>query len=128
MEELEGARIASGRASFGPDISDELLVNETPLLLHGVSMTKGCYPGQESVARVHNLGRIRRALRSLRSHAGSLPANAEVEVDGAAVGRVTSAAPAPDGGSVAIALLAAEIEPGTRVTIKGTDAVVGELP
>jgi folate-binding Fe-S cluster repair protein YgfZ len=91
-------------------------------------MTKGCYPGQESVARVHNLGRIRRALRSLRSEATSPTANAEVELDGAVVGRVTSSAPAPNGGSVAIALLSAEVVPGTRVTIDGEEAVVGELP
>lgn len=128
VDELESARIATGRVRFGADVSSELLVNETPLLSHGVSMTKGCYPGQESVARIHNLGRIRRALRSLRSDAPTLTASAEVKLDGASAGRITSVASRPDGGSVAIALLAAEIAPGTRVTIDGVEAVVGELP
>lgn len=128
VDELESARIEAGRARYGVDVSEELLVNETPLLIHGVSMSKGCYPGQESVARVHILGRIRRALRSLQSDASSLTANADVELDGTIAGRVTSAARERSGGSVAIALLAAEIVPGTRVTIDGVEAVVGVLP
>jgi folate-binding protein YgfZ len=128
IDELDAARNEAGRARYGIDMSEDLLVNETPLLGYGVSMTKGCYPGQESVARIHNLGRIRRALRSLRSDAAPLNASADVELEGAAAGRITSVAPGPDGGSVAIALLAAEIAPGTRVTIDGVEAVVGELP
>jgi folate-binding protein YgfZ len=128
LAELDAARVEAGRPLYGPDLGEELLVNETPLLAHGVSMTKGCYPGQESVAKVHNLGHVRRALRSLRS-AETLPTGAEVLVDGGApAGRVTSAATLPDGGGVAIALLVAEIEPGSVVTIGGVEAIVGSLP
>jgi folate-binding protein YgfZ len=110
------------------DVTEDLFVNETPLLARGVSMSKGCYPGQESVARIHNLGRIRRSLRSLRSDGGSLAAGVDVELGGAVVGRVTSAARAPDGIAVGIALLASEVEPGARVRIDGTEALVGSLP
>jgi folate-binding protein YgfZ len=127
VEDLDAARIAAGRPRYGSDLGEELLVNETPLLVHGVSMSKGCYPGQESVARIHNLGRVRRSLRSLRS-TSPLTSGAEVfGDDGRAVGRVTSAAILPDGGAVAIALLLAGVQPGSTVRIDGTDAVVGAL-
>lgn len=122
VADLEAARIAAGRPVFGADINESILVNETPLLAHGVSMTKGCYPGQESVARVHNLGRIRRALRGLSADA-PLTAGAEVRVDGAVVGTVTSAA-----GLFGIALVRSEVEPGARVTAGDTTATVAELP
>jgi len=128
LAELDSARIAAGRPIFGADLTEELLVNETPLLAHGVSMSKGCYPGQESVARVHNLGRVRRTLRSLRSEAALTPgAEVSVEDGGKGVGRVTSATTLPDGAIVAIALLAAEVEPGSTVRIGGSNAVVERL-
>lgn len=126
FEELDAARIEAGRPRFGVDVNADLLVNETPLLVHGVSMSKGCYPGQESVARIHNLGRIRRALRGLSSN-GRLASGADVLLDGAAVGRVTSAAIGSRGQGVAIALLAAGIAPGTTVRIDGAEAVVEAL-
>jgi len=131
LAELEAARIEAGRPRFGIDVTEELLVNETPLLEHGVCLTKGCYPGQESVARVHNLGHARRALRGLRSNApaedGALVAAAEVRMEGVVVGRVTSAAALPSGGGVAIALLREEIPEGATVRAGGTEAVVAEL-
>ncbi|MGH2794419.1 MAG: YgfZ/GcvT domain-containing protein, partial [Actinomycetota bacterium] len=61
--ELETARIEAGRPRFGMDFDEDVLVNETPLLEHAVNSDKGCYPGQESVARVRNLGGIRRRMR-----------------------------------------------------------------
>lgn len=124
-DELDAARIETGRPRFGTDMSDELMVNETPLLAHGVSMTKGCYPGQESVARVHNLGRARRALRGLRSPAAIAP-GAEVCLNGTIVGRVTSAA-GLRGGAAAIAILRSEISPGTAVRAGESEAIVTEL-
>jgi len=126
-EDLEAARIEAGRLRFGIDVNDDMLVNETPLLEHGVSLTKGCYPGQESVARVNNLGRVRRALRGLRS-ARTIAAGDEVRVNGEAVGRVTSAAAAKSGGSFGIALLRDVAAIGGTVEVADTDAVVTELP
>lgn len=126
IAQLEAARIAAGRPRFGPDVGASTLVNETPLLAHGVSLTKGCYPGQESVARVHNLGRVRRMLRGLRS-TGSLAAGAEVRTDGAVVGTITSAAPAGGGGFAAIAFLRSEVPPGAVVEVEGSAATVEEL-
>lgn len=75
----------------------------------GVSFNKGCYPGQEVVARTHYLGKIKRHLYRLRTDAepaaGALlfaPASGETEH---ACGQVVSAAPAPDGGYVALAVI-----------------------
>lgn len=127
VEDLDDARIAAGRPIFGRDIDESLLVNETPLLAHGVSMTKGCYPGQESVARVHNLGRVRRELRGLTSNA-RLEAGADLTVDGEVVGKITSAARSPDAGFAAIALVRSEIGPGTSVIAGDASAVVAPLP
>jgi folate-binding protein YgfZ len=127
LDELEAARIEAGRPRFGVDVNEDVLVNETPLLARGVSMTKGCYPGQESVARIHNLGTIRRALRSVRS-TGSLRAGGNISMNGTSIGRVTSAAPMPGGGASGIALLSADVEPGASVTIDGDEAIVGTLP
>jgi folate-binding protein YgfZ len=124
--DLDGARIAAGRPVFGRDVDDATLVNETPLLAHGVSMTKGCYPGQESVARVQNLGRVRRVLRGLTAET-PLEVGAELRIDGAVVGTITSASEAAVG-FAAIALVRSEVEPGARVAAGGTTAVVGALP
>ena len=124
--ELETARIDAGRPRFGPDMNEGLLVNETPLLTHAVSMTKGCYPGQESVAKVHNLGNVRRMLRSLRSESGALVPGADVTANGSVVGHLTSAASLANG-AAAIALLRSEVAPGSVVDVNATNAVVGAL-
>ena len=127
VEDLDDARIAAGRPLYGRDIDESLLVNETPLLARGVSMTKGCYPGQESVARVHNLGRVRRTLRGLTAD-GALEAGADLTVDGAVVGRITSARRSSGAGFAAIALVRSEIEPGSSVIAGQATALVAPLP
>ncbi|MEX2557013.1 MAG: hypothetical protein WEB06_15480 [Actinomycetota bacterium] len=123
LEELDVARVEAGRPRFGRDVSEEVLVNETPLLDHAVASDKGCYPGQESVARVRNLGGVRRVLRGLRA-AGALREGAEVRTDAGVAGAISSAAPLPDGGSAAIALLRSEVEPGDDVDADGVAATV----
>ncbi len=79
------------------------------MLVHAVSMSKGCYPGQESVARVYNLGRVRRMLRALTLNAPASVGDA-VTLDGEEIGRVTSAA-----GTVALAFVRMDAGPGTRI-------------
>lgn len=59
-EAIERARIEDGRVRFGVDVTPAMILNETPLIDHAVSFTKGCYPGQETVAKIRNLGRPRR--------------------------------------------------------------------
>ncbi len=116
--DVEEFRIASGRPRFGVDVDAETLINETPLLVHAVSFAKGCYPGQESVARVHNLGRVNRTLRVLQTSARVQP-GIEVRSGDEVVGAVTSAAH-----NHALAWIARGTDPGARVRVGDAEAVV----
>lgn len=110
----ERLRIDAGIPRFGVDVAESALINETPYLARAVSWTKGCYPGQESVARVANLGTIRRRLAILDTD-GRLEPGAHV----GGSGRVTSSA---DG--VALAMIDASLEPGAEVAVDGGHARV----
>jgi folate-binding protein YgfZ len=89
-EELEAWRVAIGRARWGVDGTDEDLPQEAGME-EAVALDKGCYLGQEAVARVRNLGHPRRVLLRLRSEAEVARGDA-VLVDGREAGRVTSVA------------------------------------
>lgn len=121
---LEPLRIGAGRPAFGIDVTEDTLVNETPLLERAVSAAKGCYPGQESVARVRDLGSARRRLALLRISGPAPGAGSPVVSEGSEAGRVTSAAPTPEG-AVALAVIRSEIPPGARVSAGGSPATVG---
>ena len=83
---------------------------EAGLEERAISFTKGCYPGQEPVARLHYRGHPNRGLRVLGVEGAELPAyDAELALDGKAVGRVTSAAPDPAHGVVALAYVRREV-------------------
>lgn len=148
IEEFEAARISAGRPRFGIDITPEMFVFETPLLQRAVSLNKGCYPGQESVARTVNLGRPRRRLAHIvfdavapdaiapdavapdaaasdagAPDAGAPRAGTAVRADGKEVGRVTSAA-----AEVAIALISTEVSDGAHVEAAGIQGQVKPLP
>lgn len=87
---LEAPRIRGVRPLYGIDVDDTTHVLETPLAPRYVSSKKGCYPGQESVAKIRNLGRVRRRLVALQ--VGGASAGDQIEADGVPVGRVTSVA------------------------------------
>ena len=75
-----------------------MLPAEAGLEEHAISFTKGCYPGQEPVARLHYRGHPNRGLRVLELEGDELPAyDAELSLDGKAVGRITSAVADGDG-------------------------------
>src|SRR5439155_19205231 len=102
-EELELRRIRAGTPAAGREIDDRILPAEAGLTERAVSFTKGCYPGQEPVARLHYRGRANRGLRVLALD-GEPPAyDAPLELDGKDVGRVTSAVADPAGGVLALA-------------------------
>ncbi len=91
-DELERLRIAAGTPAWGTEIDDRVLPAEAGLVERAVSFTKGCYPGQEPIARLHHRGHVNRRLRVLELEQGELPAfGAEIRLDGKVVGRVTSA-------------------------------------
>ena len=92
-EELERLRIRAGTPRWGREIDDRVLPAEAGLDERAISFTKGCYPGQEPVARLRHRGHVNRSLRVIEIEGGELPTHdAQLVHDGAAVGRVTSAA------------------------------------
>jgi tRNA-modifying protein YgfZ len=112
-------RITAGRPSWGSELSPGRRAQELGLLPTHVHLRKGCYPGQESVAKIYNLGRPRRALAVVRSAAPLAPGQALG--GGRRPGEVTSAAPVEGGGSVALALLPLEggVLPTSTTTPEG---------
>jgi folate-binding protein YgfZ len=115
-EELELLRIRARTPRYGREIDDRVLPAEAGLVDRAVSFTKGCYPGQEPVARLHHRGHANRGLRVLEL-AGDLPEyDAEVRHGEKAVGRVTSAA--RDGDRVvALAYIRVEVPRETVLTV-----------
>jgi folate-binding protein YgfZ len=107
-EELERRRIEARVPRWGRELDDRVLPAEAGLEDTHISFTKGCYPGQEPIARLHHRGKANRALRVLE-----LPEvpeyDAELVLDGKVVGRVTSAARRPDGSVVALAYVRREV-------------------
>jgi tRNA-modifying protein YgfZ len=89
-EDVERARIEAGVPAWGTEIDDSILPAEAGLDRTHISFTKGCYPGQEPVARLHYRGHANRGLRVLRVDAEP---GAEIRYEGKVVGRVTSAVP-----------------------------------
>jgi tRNA-modifying protein YgfZ len=105
---LEARRIAAGVPRIGLDTDHRTIPNEIGLLGVAVHLDKGCYRGQETVARVHNLGRPPRRLVRLQldGSADALPASkAEVQLDLRAVGFVGGSARHFELGPIALALI-----------------------
>jgi folate-binding protein YgfZ len=90
-EELERLRILALTPRFGREIDERVLPAEAGLDRRAVSFSKGCYPGQELVARQHFRGKPNRRLRLLELDGRPPGYDAELSLDGRAVGRVTSA-------------------------------------
>ena len=111
---LELRRIEAAVPRWGREIDDRILPAEAGLDVTHVDFGKGCYPGQEPVARLHYRGHPNRALRVLEL--AELPeADAELEHDGKTVGRVTSAVRRADGSVLALAYVRTEVPEGARL-------------
>jgi folate-binding protein YgfZ len=128
-ETLDVLRIEDGRPWYGPDVNDETLLHETGLVREYHSPTKGCYVGQEVIARLEARGgNVSRALRGLRLSARA-EAGAPVMSDEKEVGRVTTAAVSPRLGPIAMGYVhRTRFEAGTRVEVGGAAATVAGLP
>ena len=114
-EELELLRIRAGTPAWGKEIDDRVLPAEAGLTDRAVSFTKGCYPGQEPIARLHYRGHANRGLRVLEL--SELPApETELVYEGKTVGRITSSAPV-DGGAVALAYVRREVPDGAPLEL-----------
>ncbi|HEX8977408.1 MAG TPA: folate-binding protein [Solirubrobacteraceae bacterium] len=125
----ECRRVETGRPRYGLDLDDTVIPQEADLNHRAVSFTKGCYVGQETVARLFYRGKPNRQLRGLRL-AAAVDTGAEVTFGERVVGRLGSVAESSAFGHLALALIRREAPPGSRVHV-GPDqvqAVVVELP
>jgi tRNA-modifying protein YgfZ len=126
-EAAECARIEAGRPRLGYDMDAETMPQEAGINERAVSFTKGCYVGQETVARLHYRGKPNRHLRGLRL-SEPVERGTEVLLGDKVVGRVGSTCVSPRLGPIALALLRREAEPGGTVTVGGAAAEVVGLP
>ena len=125
----ECLRIESGRPRHGLDLTDETIPQEAGLNERAVSFTKGCYVGQETVARLFYKGKPNRHLRGLRLSAPAAHGD-PVSLGERQVGEVGSACVSPVHGPIALAVLRREATPGDSVEVgaDGRPAEVVELP
>jgi folate-binding protein YgfZ len=125
----EIVRVESGRPRHGTDMTDENLPGEIGIEERAVSFTKGCYVGQEPVARMHYRGHPNRQLRGVRL-AEPVTAGERLFDQDKEVGVLTSACVSPALGPIGLAILRREIAPGqeVRVGAAGAAARVVELP
>ncbi|MEA2471051.1 MAG: hypothetical protein QOE38_2050 [Thermoleophilaceae bacterium] len=128
-EAAECLRIESGRPRFLYDVGTDTIPQEAGLNERAVSFTKGCYVGQETVARLHYKGKPNRHLRGLRLSAPAERGD-EVKLGERVVGELGSTAVSPELGPIALAVIRREAEPGATVHVGGTsaEARVAELP
>jgi folate-binding protein YgfZ len=133
----EALRIEAGRPRFGEDIDSSNLPDEAGLEA-AVSSTKGCYVGQEIIARRRTYGRLNRRLVGFRFPEGApLPGarlsrpDASVPADRAEAGRVTSVAISPRLGLIGLGFAFHDVPEGGRLVCRETDhrsAIVSALP
>lgn len=127
--DAEAARILAGWPRLGAEISDKTLPQEVRYdEIGGVSYTKGCYTGQETVARIHFRGHPNRELRGLLWDAGPVPEGDEVEsAERGEVGTIRSVL-SVGARHLGLAVIRREVVPGATVTAGGRPAVVAALP
>jgi folate-binding protein YgfZ len=125
----ECLRVETGRPRLGYEIAGGVIPEEAGLNDRAVSFTKGCYVGQETVARLHYKGRPNRHLRGLRL-AAAVAQGDEVTAGERVVGRIGTAAVSPAHGPIALAILRREVGPGDTVKVgaDGVDAEVADPP
>lgn len=114
-DEVERARIEAGAPAWGKELDDSILPAEAGLDETHISFTKGCYPGQEPIARLHYRGHVNRRLRRL--HVDSAQPGDEIRVGDKVVGRVTSAVPGRALGYVRV-----DVSPDAELRVGGAGA------
>jgi folate-binding protein YgfZ len=126
---LDVLRVERGRPRYGIDLDETVIPQEAALNERAVSFTKGCYVGQETVARLFYRGKPNRHLRGLRLSTAAR-SGAELSADGRVVGRLGSVAVSPVHGPIALALVRREAAPGETVSVGegSVTATLTELP
>jgi tRNA-modifying protein YgfZ len=127
----EPVRVEHGLPRAGLELTDDVLAEEAGLLGSHVHLDKGCYPGQETVARVHNLGQVQRRLAGLRFEPGDgLPAPRTdlVTDDGRRAGQLRSVVDHPRLGPIGLAYVRRVVDDGRLVRAGDRVATVVALP
>jgi tRNA-modifying protein YgfZ len=122
-------RVESGRPRFGREMTTATIPQEAGIDERAVSFTKGCYIGQETVARLHYRGKPNRHLRGLRLEAPVADGDT-IKLGEREVGTIGTAVLSPALGPIALAVVRREAEPGGTVAVgdAGVEAEVIELP
>jgi folate-binding protein YgfZ len=131
LEVWELLRVEHGVPRWGRELTDDVIAEEAGLLGSHVHLDKGCYPGQETVARVHNLGQVQRRLAGLRFQDPQCepppPRTDLLTGDGRRAGQVRSAVRHPELGTIALAYVRRTVGAGERVLAGPLAATVVEL-
>jgi tRNA-modifying protein YgfZ len=123
----EVLRVESGRPRYGLDLDEATIPEEAGLNERAVSFTKGCYVGQETVARLHYRGKPNRHLRGLRLSA-AVATGTPLVLGEREVGRVGSSVVSPRHGPIGLAIVRREASVGDELVAGEATAVVSELP
>lgn len=124
-EAVEIVRVEAGVPRFGAEMDTGTMPAEASIVDDAVSFTKGCYIGQETVARLHYKGRPNRHLRGLKLSAAATP-GAALRLGEKEVGTLGGAVVSPALGPIGLAIVRREAEPGTELTV-GEDGVTAEV-
>jgi folate-binding protein YgfZ len=129
MQAAEIVRVEHGRPRYGVDMDESTIPQEAGLNERAVSFTKGCYVGQETVARLYYRGRPNRLLRGLRLSEPS-PSGMELRLGEKPVGRLSSAVLSPTFGPIGLGLVRREAQVGASVSVGDgqVSATVVDLP
>jgi len=129
IEDLERLRIQAGVPAMGAELTERTIPAEAGVVERSVSFAKGCFTGQELVARIDSRGgNVPRRLRRLEAET-ELVVGAEVVVDGHVVGEVTSSVPATGGSpALALAYVARAVEPPAEGSVGGMPVRIGAVP
>jgi len=135
-EIAEGLRIEAGTPVFGRDVTADNLPQELGRDSRAISFVKGCYLGQETVARIDALGHVNKCLKGLRFGDATepVPEGSEIQIDSKKVGAITSSALSPSTGSpIALGYIrATQAREGTEVSVVGpggtVSATIHDLP
>jgi folate-binding protein YgfZ len=127
---LEVLRVEAGQPRWGAELGEHTLPAELHLIDRAISFTKGCYTGQEVVARMQSRGRVGHLLVGVALEGDALPATgAAIEANGARVGELTSVARSPSAGTIALGFVRRGFdEPATALEVDGRAARVVALP
>lgn len=127
---LELLRVEAGVPRFGQDMDHDAIPLEAGIESRAISLTKGCYMGQEIIARIVHRGHVNRRLVGLKLAPGCSPGKGEpILGEGGPVGEITTALLSPRFGPIALGYVRRDLaEPGRSVSVGGRSAQIVELP